>query len=88
MKISIIYDVNNSQVKKGYKGMFYTNDFGIRLYYPNIKNPIDLFLTYFHEILHYLSNKYLGKGQKIIWILLDYRKDYLLKHGINPWKKR
>jgi len=88
MKIIIINDKNNSQVKKGYRGIFYPFDLTINIYYPNIKNSIDLFLTYFHEILHYISTKYFGKGERIIWFLLDYRKFYLLKHGINPWKRR
>jgi len=60
------------------KGIFDIFNNTIIIYYPNIKNPLDLFLTYYHEVLHYLSYK-LNKFERLVWFLLDYRKWYIQK---------
>jgi len=86
LRLEVTYLPKYAHFRQGGKGIFDTFDNSICIYYPNIKNSLNLFLTYFHEILHYMSWK-LGHGyERIIWFLLDYRKWYIKKrkHFYSP----
>jgi len=44
----------------------------IELYYPNIRNSVELFLIYYHEIIHYISMRCPRIFERFTWVFLDY----------------